>query len=163
MRPFVLVLAILAPAAAPLVARADDCAPVVDAFTRFADAPAVHEVVTSREETIEVVFLDGKMRMKHGGTWQTVPTDDDGEDIRKDMLDTLKDGLTGCREIGGDTLDGTAMTVYGYTPPPEEDGDAAGPQQIWIGADGLPYRMTGKVEDDTIDISLRYTDVVAPQ
>ena len=80
------------------------------------------------------------------------------------MAETVPDAsaLTGCSEVGSETLDGAAMTVIEYTPPPI-DGTAMAPQKVWIGADdGLPYRMTSVQDGEPFEMSIGYENVTAP-
>jgi hypothetical protein len=163
MRPAVLPLALfaLAPAGAAL---ADACETVKDAYDRMAAAPALDQ--TMRMEgmpEMRMITAEGKIFMNAGdGTWQTMPLD---PAMRAEMMASIVPdaaALTGCAELGPETLDGVAMTVFEYTPP-AFGGVQGGPQKVWIGdEDGLPHRMTAVEEGMSMEMTVVYEGVVPP-
>jgi hypothetical protein len=153
------VLALLA--LSPGMVRADEaCDAVMGAYAKLAEAPAVRQTVRVASGTpIEMIAVGDTMYMNHGGGWKAMPMK---PGARKEMAAAATEGgLSGCAEVGSESLDGREVTVYAYTPPPV-GGRTPGPQQLSIGADGLPYRMTGTVEGDPIEMRMTYDGVTAP-
>ena len=163
MRPTLLPLALLALAPAG-TALADACETVKAAYDRLAAAPAVAQTVTmAGMPAMRMVTIGDTLYMDPGqGTWTTVPLQ---PGMRAEMMaETVPDAsaLTGCREVGSETLDGAAMTVIEYTPP-AIDGTAMAPQTVWIGADdGLPHRMTAVQDGEPFEMRIGYEGVTAP-
>jgi hypothetical protein len=163
MRPAVLPLALLAlvPAGAAL---ADACETVKAAYDRMAAAPALEQ--TMRLEgmpPMRMITAEGKLFMDPGdGAWQAMPMD---PAMRAEMMASIVPdaaALTGCAELGPETVDGVAMTVFEYTPP-AFGGVQGGPQKVWIGDDdGLPHRMTAVEDGSAIEMTVVYDGVVAP-
>ena len=148
----------------PESALAGPCDDVKTAYDRLAVAPAVAQTVTmTGMPPMRMVTIGDTLYMDQGeGTWITVPLQ---PGMRAEMMaKTVPDAsaLSGCSEVGSETLDGAAMTVIEYTPPPME-GMAPAPQKVWIGAeDGLPYRMTSVQDGEPFEMSIGYEGVTAP-
>lgn len=108
--------------------------------------------------TEDAVFYD-----EGGGAWTKIPLD---AGTRAQMLGrTIPSAasLIDCRAAGSDTIDGAAMSVVEYTPPPIGD-MAQDPQKVWIGdADGLPHRMTMENDGESLEVTLSFAGVKAPE
>lgn len=150
---------------APVAAMADDCQTTVkDAYDKLAIAPAVRQVMTMQgSQTMQMVVLGDTLYMDQGeGGWMKMPLQ---PGMRQQMLQqTLPDAsvLAECKELGGETIEGAAMTVYQYVPP-SIAGETPTPQKVWIGDDdGLPHRMTIEQGDAPMQMTLGYDGVTAP-
>lgn len=150
-------------AAAP--ARADDCATVYKALTDLAAVPAVAQTIAMAglAAPMQSVAIGDAVYANDGGGWKKMPLAPGGRvGILKSMVPdsaSLKD----CTNLGAESVDGRATTVYRYVPPVPKGMEglpgAGDPQKLWIGdADGLPYRM----ETGTTKMSMAYEGVVAP-
>lgn len=154
-------LIIAAALLAPAAAHADDCAPIVAAYTKLSEVPAYRQVIAlAGGQSAETVAIGDTLYVKSGSPdWQRMDLPPGGR--RQTVMQFLdKDALKGCAAAGADTLNGAAMTKYGYEPP-VMGGFTTARQTLWIGdADGLPYRMTSDDGSATVEIS--YEGVVAP-
>lgn len=145
----------------PAAAYADDCAPIAAAYAKLAEVPAYRQVIAlAGGEGAETVAIGDTLYVKSGGEWQRMDLPPGGR--RQTVMQFLdKDALKGCAVAGADTLNGAAMTKYGYEPP-VMGGFPMSRQTLWIGdADGLPHRMASDDGSTTVDIS--YEGVVAPK
>ena len=150
-------------AAAP--ARADDCATVYKALTDLAAVPAVAQTIAmaGMEAPMRSVAIGDALYTNDGAGWTKLPLAPGG---RLGILTSMvpdSSSLKDCTDLGGETVEGRATTVYSYVPPVPKGMEglagAGDPQKLWIGdADGLPYRMeTGETK-----MSMTYEGVVAP-
>lgn len=148
-------------------AWADACATVKAAYDKLATAPAYRQSVAMEgTPPMQLVMIGDVLYITQDATkaggWTKMPM---APGMRAQMMQqTVPDAaaLTDCREVGPDTLDGAAMTVLEYRPPPIEGLDG-GLQSIWIGeADGLPHRMKAVQDGKPIEVDLAFDGVTAP-
>ena len=154
-----LALAALAATLHPAALHADPCAPIVAAYERLAAVPAYRQVITAfGQPPVEAVAVGDRLFMKDGDTWDSLELK---PGARQEMMKTVigqPGGLKNCARKPDANLDGRAMEVFTYKPPPVDD-LPAGEQTLWIGAaDGLPRRM----ETDALDMVIGYEGVTAP-
>lgn len=146
---------------APAAAYADDCAPIVAAYTKLAEVPAYRQVIAlAGQEGAETIAIGDTLYVRSGGDdWRRMDLAPGGR--RQTVMQFLvKDALKGCAAAGAEVLDGAAMTKYGYEPP-AMGGFTMARQTLWIGdADGLPYRMAS--DDGSTTVEIAYEGVVAP-
>lgn len=146
-------------------ARADDCATVYKALTDLAAVPAVAQTIDmgGQAAPMQSVAIGDALYTNVGDGWAKLPLAPGGRlGILKSLVPdsaSLKD----CANLGRETVDGRATTVYSYVPPVPEGMEglagAGDPQKLWIAdADGLPYRM----ETGATKMSMTYEGVVAP-
>ncbi len=151
---------LVGPAAA---VHSDDCAVIFKAFEAMTQVPAYASVVQlATGITLRSVVIGEVVYAHSGEKWVKITMQPGG---RLDMLKAFApspDSLSDCARVGTETVDGRVMTIYTYVPPApqglEKIHEAGGPQKLWIGADGLPYRTT----TDTIDMGISYAGITPP-
>lgn len=144
-------------------AAADACQTVLDAYLALARAPAYRQVVaTPGAPSMEMITVGDTLFVKDEGAWAKLPL---RPGMREQMMSQMVPdaaALKNCEELGTETLEGVATTIYGYEPPPMDGVPATGPQKVWIGEDGLPRRMTAEQDGGTVDVTMSFDGVTAP-
>ncbi len=144
-------------------ASADACQTVLDAYTALSKAPAYRQTVSGPgAPPMELVAVGDTLYMQDGESWTKLPLQ---PGMRAQMMaDIVPEAaaLSDCVELGSETVDGVDATIYGYQPPPIEGVPGMGPQKVWIGADGLPRRMTAEGDDGTLEVRLSFDNVTSP-
>lgn len=160
MRMTALILALV-----PATAMADDCQTIVkNAYDKLSVAPAVRQTLTmDGSPTMEMVMLGDTLYMDQGkGGWTKLPLQ---PGMRQQMMQqTIPNAsvLAECGEMGGESVEGRAMTIYQYLPP-SIAGETPTLQKVWIGDDdGLPHQMTTEQEGAPMMMTLAYDGVTAP-
>ena len=154
---------VLAAAALPSPARADDCAAIYQAYEKLSTAPSYASVVTVKDKgTIRSIVIGDTFYVQKGSEWVKIPIKPGGRLAMMKSFVADAASLEDCRQVGTDQLDGRSMTAYSYAPPvpkgKEGQAGAGGAQKLWVGADGLPYRMSTA----QLDMTISYDDVTAP-
>lgn len=140
-----------------VLALDEACQRIVEADAAKVKAPSWHQrVVDSGPEgmTLEFIKSADKLFARQGGTWRAMPPG---------MLKTLGQvghggfKLSQCRKVGDDVISGMPSAIYAYTV--NAGGHVAAGNKVWIGRDGLPYRMEG----DNVKTTIQYVGVVVPK
>ncbi len=144
-------------------AAADACQTVLEAYVALSKAPTYRQVVATPDAPpMEMVTVGDTLFVKDEGAWAKLPLQ---PGMREQMMSQIMPdaaALKNCEELGTETLEGIATTIYGYEPPPMEGVSATGPQKVWIGEDGLPRRMTAEQDGGAVEITLSFDGVTAP-
>lgn len=143
----------------PNAAHAADaaCQAILDAGHAKLRAPAVHDINimdAQSGETGEFIKVGPDAWMKADRSWKKI-----SPGLLKTMQDAALDGLTmrECKQVGSESLGGVSTRIYSWTT--VVNGKSYGSARIWIGSDGLPYKLAG----DTTNGTTRYTGVTAPK
>ena len=152
-----ILIALAGPPTAP--ALADDCGPLFDAIAKTARTP--HTATITRVEdgkaiTSRMVQTKDRKYIEVNGEWRWMPIPADLEQQLKEMRETTK--IT-CRKLGSEEVDGQPTTVYTTR---VVDLDQVSENELWLGADGLPVKITSMAEGKTFTSILDYKHVRAP-
>ena len=120
-------------------------------------APAWHQrVIESGPDGVSLEFIKSgdKLFARQGNVWRAMPSA-----MLKTMAGFGQSGikLSQCRKVGDEVVNGVASGIYAYTV--TVGGHVATGNKVWIGRDGLPYR----VEGDNVKTTIQYTGVIAPK
>lgn len=152
---------LLACCALPAQALEPLCDTYLKAVEKTTAQPARHMVSDLGEGVrTEAIVIGGKMYMKADTVWMNgPPTFTKMEAKLNAELRSGKTRLWDCKQLGRETVDGIATTVYSYQldlqglPAPKE------PARVYVGADGLIYAQSS----DGAKVRYRYTGVTAPK
>ena len=141
-------------------ARANDCQIIHDAYQAMAKQSALQQTIALKDQKpMEMRIIGNDMYMNDGTSWSQIPA---ATGMREQMMKQMMpdaSALENCKEAGSETINGIETTAYDYFIPAVEKMMAGtGQQRVFIGPDGLPYRMRS---GDT-DVTLTYQGVVAP-
>lgn len=150
--------------AATLPAHALDaaCEPYLKAAEKSAAAPKRHTVTQLDAETrVEAIKLDGAAYMKLDGAWMKAPPNViTAENKLTAEMRSGKIKLWDCKNLGRETVEGIATTVYSYQMEipgmPKPSGE---PAKAYVGDDGLIHAGAA----DGTKVRFRYTNVAAPK
>lgn len=150
-------------AAAPLAARADDCAPIASAMIAQAKAPYAAAMAMSKpDKSVDrsaSIVTGTKMYVQVNGAWQAMPY------RAQDMIDRInklaKEAKQTCAKVGAGTIDGVAATIF--TAHVENQGRVSD-NRIWISdKTGLPAKTETQFPDGmTVTQSYRYDNIQPP-
>jgi len=143
----------------PNAAHAADaaCQAIIDAGRAKLRAPTVHDINVldaQSGQTGEFIKVGPDAWMKADRGWKKI-----SPGLLKTMQDAALDGLTmrECKQVGSESMGGVSTRIYSWTT--VVSGKSYGSARIWIGGDGLPYKLAG----DTTNGTTRYTGVSAPK
>jgi len=143
----------------PNAAHAADaaCQAIIDAGRAKLRAPTVHDINVldaQSGQTGEFIKVGPDAWMKADRGWKKI-----SHGLLKTMQDAALDGLTmrECKQVGSESMGGVSTRIYSWTT--VVSGKSYGSARIWIGGDGLPYKLAG----DTTNGTTRYTGVSAPK
>lgn len=143
----------------PNAAHAADaaCQAIIDAGHAKLRAPMVHDINVLDAEsglTGEFIKIGPDAWIKADRGWKKLTPAQ-----LKTMQTAALDGLTmrDCKQVGSELLGGVSTRIYSWTT--IVSGKSYGSTRIWIGSDGLPYKLAA----DTTNGTTRYTGVTAPK
>ncbi len=141
-----------------LQAEDSACRPIVEANKAQWQAPTVHDrKVMDNGFTLETIKVGNVFYMKTRGAWRLMPPA--MAKAVTDMAAIEKSGLQlkDCKPLGREIIGPMATRIYSFTVLPNSpQGSKSG--KVWIGNDGLPYKMEG----DKVKGTVVYTGVTAP-
>lgn len=151
----VALLIILSSQSGIVLASDIECQTILSADQAKAKAAAWHQRMKSEKSglSLEMIKVDGQLYKKEDDTWQRLPPA-----MIKAMEQTGLSSfpITDCAQIGTERVGNQIATQYSYSM--TLGGHSATDNRVWIGQDGLPYRL----DSDTVHIDISYQDVRAP-
>ena len=143
----------------PNAAHAADaaCQAILNAGQAKLRAPTVHDINVLDAEsglTGEFIKIGPDAWIKADRGWKKLTPAQ-----LKTMQTAALDGLTmsDCKQVGSELLGGVSTRIYSWTT--TVSGKSYGSTRMWIGSDGLPYKLAAGTTNGTT----RYTGVTAPK